>query len=106
MSELEEAKVWYSYKCRAEMFLDIANLFVKIYDYPAYEDIRILNTIIVEKKFGVLSLSFEWEFDSDRTLEELIDMFKKINHDHELDIHRLYQTINYRGVYDGECIRL
>lgn len=100
MSELEEAKVWYSYKCRAECFRDIAEFYVRIYDYPAYEDIRILNTIIVDEKDAIV-----WEFDSDRTLEELINMFKKIDHDHELDIHRLYQTINYRAVYNDELIR-
>lgn len=98
MSELQ--KIWYSYKCRAEHFRDIAEFYVKIYEYAEYEDIRILNTIIVDEKDA-----FVWEFDSDRTLEELVDMFKTINHDHELDIHRLYETINYRAVYNDECIR-
>lgn len=98
MSELQ--KVWYSYKCRAENFRDIAEFYVKIYDYVEYEDIRILNTIIVDEKDA-----FVWEFDSDRTLEELVDMIKTINDEHTLDIHRLYQTINYRAVYNDECIR-
>jgi len=59
-----------------------------------------LNTIIVDEKDA-----FVWEFDSDRTLEELVDMIKTINDEHTLDIHRLYQTINYRAVYNDECIR-
>ena len=80
MSELQ--KVWYSYKCRAENFRDIAEFYVKIYDYVEYEDIRILNTIIVDEKDA-----FVWEFDSDRTLEELVDMIKTINDEHTLDIH-------------------
>jgi hypothetical protein len=94
------SKHWYSYKCRAEQFRDIAELFIKIYDYPDYKDIRILNTIIVDEKDA-----FVWEFDSDRTLEELVDMIKTINDEHTLDIHRLYQTINYKAVYNDECIR-
>lgn len=103
---MSEAKVWYSYKCRAENFLDIAEFYIKIYNYPEYEDIRILNTIIKEKKYGQISLSFDWEFDSDRTLEELVNMIKTINDEHtSLNIHRLYQTINYRALYDSECIR-
>jgi|GWRWMinimDraft_5_1066013.scaffolds.fasta_scaffold19876_2 hypothetical protein len=96
----QEAKVWYSYKCRAENFIDIANLYIKIYDYVEYEDVRILNTIIVNKKDA-----FVWEFDSDRTLEELVDMCKRINYEHKLDIQKLYETINYRGVYNDEVIR-
>ena len=78
----------------------IAEFYVKIYDYAEYEDIRILNTIIVDEKDA-----FVWEFDSDRTLEELVDMIKTINDEHTLDIHRLYQTINYKAVYNDECIR-
>ena len=46
-----------------------------------------------------------WEFDSDRTLEELVDMCKRINYEHKLDIQKLYETINYRGVYNDEVIR-
>ena len=74
MFELQ--KVWYSYKCRAENFRYITEFYVKIYDYVEYEDIRILNTIIVDEKDA-----FVWEFDSDRTLEELVDMIKTCNND-------------------------
>jgi len=93
----------YSYKCRAENFSDIAEFYVKIYEYVD-EEIKILNTIIVDEKDA-----FVWEFDSDRTLEELVDMFKTIRVRVFIETcfehNTLYETINYRAVYNDECIR-
>jgi hypothetical protein len=95
-----EGKQWFSYKCRAECLYDIAHIIYKLYEYTEYSDIRILNTKIVDQ-----SGSFLWKFDSDRTLEELLKMIKRIDHDNNGDLHRLYQTINYKAVYNEECIR-
>lgn len=50
------SKVWYSYKCRAECFSDIAEMFIKMYKYSEYKDIRILNTKIVDEK----DMGFMW----------------------------------------------
>ena len=89
-----------NYKCRAEFLYDISLLIYKLYEYPEYENIRILKTIIL-----VEMGEYTWEFGSNKTLEELIEMITTINDDNNADLHRLYETINYKDLYNGDCIR-
>ena len=87
--------MWYSYKCRAETLYDVSAFIYTIHQ-ERYEAIRLLNTIITDIKG-----SFEWEFDSDKTLDELRETIKKV--DKEVgDLHVMYESLNYRGVYTGE----
>ena len=89
--------IYYSYKLRSECLLDIG-VFICAIHKPEFEEynISIWDTIIKDKGWCM----FEWEFDSNVTLEDLRDIFKKINVD---DIHRMVETLNYRDVYTGEA---
>jgi hypothetical protein len=92
-------KTWYSYKLRSECFYDICAFGCAIHE-PEFEqdEIRLLNTIIKD-----VDMSFEWEFDSNLTLEELRDVFTRVNNVGVEDLHRMVQTLNYKAVYTGEA---
>lgn len=88
--------IWYSYKLRSECLFDISAFICAIHDQEFKDyNIILLNTIIKDTKD-----SFEWEFDSNLTLEELRDIFTRVD---VQDLHVMLSTLNYRAIYTGFC---
>ena len=95
MSDSEEDDTWgfESYKCSSKDLMGISFLFdlFKEHDY-----LKVKNIQIIEKN-GIFIL----EFKVNESLSELVDIIKKDNIKNEL-----YETLNYKHLYNGERCRV
>jgi hypothetical protein len=87
----------YSYKCRFECLRDFGAVTYLMQELER-DDIHFMNNVMTQ------SLEFEWEFDSNNTLEQIISYFEDVDAITG-DLHIMISTLNYKDKYTGERLR-